>query len=202
MPTDKGYRFFVDSLSGPAPLGPAQAELVRMFFARTHGEIERMLAETSGLLSSLTDYAAVVVAPNAPEPGPGALRAARQAVTPRSCWSWPSSPTVPSRGAPLELPGEVSDAQVERASVASPRLFLVGAALDKAGPRPGPTGDPAVRRPGERRAAGPAEPEPEPRPSHVFVGGAARMAAAFEAVSTIRHGPRHPRAAVRPGRPC
>ena len=23
VPTDKGYRFFVDSLSGPAPLGPA-----------------------------------------------------------------------------------------------------------------------------------------------------------------------------------
>jgi len=28
-----------------------------------------MLAETSGLLSSVTDYAAVVVAPSAPEPG-------------------------------------------------------------------------------------------------------------------------------------
>ena len=51
VPTDKGYRFFVDSLSGPAPLAAAQAELVRLFFARTHGEIERMLAETSGLLS-------------------------------------------------------------------------------------------------------------------------------------------------------
>ena len=34
VPTDKGYRFFVDSLSGPAPLGAPQAELVRMFFAR------------------------------------------------------------------------------------------------------------------------------------------------------------------------
>ena len=69
VPTDKGYRFFVDSLSGPAPLAAAQAELVRLFFARTHGELERMLAETSGLLSRLTDYAAVVVAPSAPEPG-------------------------------------------------------------------------------------------------------------------------------------
>ena len=69
VPTDKGYRFFVDSMAGPTPLGPPQAELVRLFFARAHGEIERMLAETSGLLSSVTDYAAVVVAPNAPEPG-------------------------------------------------------------------------------------------------------------------------------------
>ena len=69
VPTDKGYRFFVDSLSGPAPLAPAQAELVRMFFARKHGEIEHTLAETSGLLSQVTDYAALVVAPSAPEPG-------------------------------------------------------------------------------------------------------------------------------------
>ena len=51
------------------PRWRAQSELVRMFFARTHGELERMLAETSGLLSRLTDYAAVVVAPSAPEPG-------------------------------------------------------------------------------------------------------------------------------------
>ncbi len=41
VPTDKGYRFFVDSLPGPAALDPSQAELVRMFFARTHGELER-----------------------------------------------------------------------------------------------------------------------------------------------------------------
>lgn len=63
IPTEKGYRFFVDQLGGPGRLGASEAQQVRSFFAHTHGELERMLADTSRLLSSLTSYAAVVVAP-------------------------------------------------------------------------------------------------------------------------------------------
>ncbi|MBO0730600.1 MAG: heat-inducible transcriptional repressor HrcA, partial [Acidimicrobiaceae bacterium] len=59
IPTDKGYRFFVDSLVPPGQLGPAQTQQVRAFFAHAHGELERMLADTSRLLSGLTEYAAV-----------------------------------------------------------------------------------------------------------------------------------------------
>ena len=64
IPTDKGYRFFVDSLTKPGPLDAAQNQQVREFFARAHGELEKMLHDTSRLLSSLTDYAAVVIAPS------------------------------------------------------------------------------------------------------------------------------------------
>ncbi|MDQ6836953.1 MAG: heat-inducible transcriptional repressor HrcA, partial [Actinomycetota bacterium] len=63
IPTDKGYRLFVDSLA-PGALGPVQSQQVRAFFARAHGELERTLADTSRLLSALTDYAAVVVGPS------------------------------------------------------------------------------------------------------------------------------------------
>jgi heat-inducible transcriptional repressor len=63
VPTEKGYRFFVDQLGGPGRLGASETEQVRSFFARTHGEIEQMLADTSRLLSNLTRYAAVVVGP-------------------------------------------------------------------------------------------------------------------------------------------
>src|SRR4051812_2203608 len=63
IPTDKGYRFFVDQLAPPGGLQPAQRQRVRDFFAKTHGELEQMLHDTSQLLSGLTDYAAVVVAP-------------------------------------------------------------------------------------------------------------------------------------------
>jgi len=63
VPTEKGYRFFVDQLGGPGRLGATEAQQVRSFFSHTHGELERMLADTSRLLSSLTSYAAVVVAP-------------------------------------------------------------------------------------------------------------------------------------------
>src|SRR5687767_8638978 len=63
IPTDKGYRFFVDQLTAPGPLDPARRQLVREFFHKAHGELEQMLHSTSRLLSSLTDYAAVVVGP-------------------------------------------------------------------------------------------------------------------------------------------
>ena len=61
VPTEKGYRFFVDNLSGPGPMNPSNLRLVREFFATTHGELEQMLAETSRLLSHVTGTAAVVM---------------------------------------------------------------------------------------------------------------------------------------------
>ena len=63
IPTDKGYRFFVDHLTGPSPLGVAKQEQVSEFFSRAHGELERMLADTSRLLAQLTDSAAIVIGP-------------------------------------------------------------------------------------------------------------------------------------------
>ena len=62
IPTEKGYRWFVDALAEPA-LDRSSAQQVRAFFDRTHGEIEQMLADTTRLLTGLTDYAAVVVGP-------------------------------------------------------------------------------------------------------------------------------------------
>src|SRR5918995_1802431 len=63
VPTEKGYRFFVDHLRRPARLATSSAEEVRAFFARAHGEAEQMLSETSRLLSDLTHLTSVVVAP-------------------------------------------------------------------------------------------------------------------------------------------
>src|SRR5450631_1855614 len=63
IPTDKGYRFFVDTLGAPGALGPVQRQEVRRFFAHVHGAVEYLLGHTSGLLANLTDYAAVVVGP-------------------------------------------------------------------------------------------------------------------------------------------
>ena len=63
IPTDKGYRFFVDTLGAPGTLGPVQRQEVRRFFAHVHGAVEDLLGHTSGLLANLTDYAAVVVGP-------------------------------------------------------------------------------------------------------------------------------------------
>src|SRR3984885_10403196 len=64
IPTDKGYRFFVDHLTEPGVLGPIQHRQVCSFFDQVHGEMEDMLERTTGLLSELTSYAAVVVGPS------------------------------------------------------------------------------------------------------------------------------------------
>src|SRR5271170_3958695 len=64
IPTDKGYRFFVDHLTGPGVLGPIQRKQVTQFFEQVHGEMETVLERASGLLSELTSYASVVVGPS------------------------------------------------------------------------------------------------------------------------------------------
>lgn len=64
IPTDKGYRFFVDHLAGPTALDRGGRQQVRQFFDAAHGEIEQMLERTSGLLADLTDCAAMVVGPS------------------------------------------------------------------------------------------------------------------------------------------
>lgn len=63
VPTDKGYRYFVDHLGRRARLAPGDAQQVRQFFADAHGELEVMLAETTRLLAGLTRHTAVVVGP-------------------------------------------------------------------------------------------------------------------------------------------
>ena len=63
VPTDKGYRYFIDALMGPSSLDSAQNDRISDFFAHSHGELERILRDTSRLLAGVTDYAAVVVAP-------------------------------------------------------------------------------------------------------------------------------------------
>ena len=66
VPTDKGYRFFVDALRQRTPsLVAADRGIVRDFFTNANGELEAVLARTSELLISLTDCAAVVVGPEA-----------------------------------------------------------------------------------------------------------------------------------------
>lgn len=64
VPTQKGYRQFVDRLD-PNDVRPGrETKAVSDFFSQMQGEIEEVLKETAGLLSRLTDYAAVVVDSN------------------------------------------------------------------------------------------------------------------------------------------
>jgi heat-inducible transcriptional repressor len=182
IPTDKGYRFFVDHLAAPGVLGPAQRQKVARFFDQVHGETEEMLERTSGLLTELTSYAAVVV-------GPGHDSTAIRSVQlvglgPRLALVVVvlADGTVDKRT--LELASDVSDGVLERAG-ACLQARMQGRPL-AACDRPPPTGDRAVDAVVSAAAAALAELAVVEESEHVFVGGPSRLAGAFEAVETVR----------------
>jgi len=183
VPTEKGYRFFVDTMAAPGELGPAQRHQVKQFFAQAHGEIEHMLTETSHLLSKLTDHTAVVVAP--PHHDRATVRSVQLvALSSRVVLLV----LVLSDGAvhkrTLELRAEVGD---ERVSAATTHLagHLVGRTLAAAGPTATATGDGATDEL-VAAALGALTGARDDESDHLFVGGAARMAHSFEAVQTVQ----------------
>ncbi|NDB26870.1 MAG: heat-inducible transcriptional repressor HrcA, partial [Actinobacteria bacterium] len=65
IPTDKGYRFFVDNLVPNGSLGSIEQAKVGSFFETAHFRLEETLQRTSMLLAQLTNYASVVIGPTA-----------------------------------------------------------------------------------------------------------------------------------------
>lgn len=63
LPTDLGYRFYVDSLSGRTRLREEERKAIHTLFSQKTKELENLLQETSTLLSRLTSAAAMVIAP-------------------------------------------------------------------------------------------------------------------------------------------
>jgi heat-inducible transcriptional repressor len=63
IPTDQGYRYFVDHFTQARSLPVSQRRAVADFFASAHSALEDLLHETSQLLARLTSHAAVVVGP-------------------------------------------------------------------------------------------------------------------------------------------
>jgi len=67
VPTDRGYRFFVDNFERQPGLAPAQRRVVSDFFtlfASAHQVLEDLLHETSQLLARVSTHTAVVVGPH------------------------------------------------------------------------------------------------------------------------------------------
>lgn len=184
IPTDKGYRFFVDSI---APTGgrldPNQSQQVRTFFAKAHGELERMLSDTSRFLAGLTDYAAVVVRD---AEDPARVRSVQLvSLAPRVVLTVVVLASGAIEKRTLELSEDVDDVVVGAAS-ARLAAHLVGSLFGGALAVP-PSGEAKVdlvvgsAAHALSRAAEESDHQPQ-----VFVGGASRMAAAFDAVGTIR----------------
>ncbi len=191
VPTDKGYRFFVDSLEGSAALDAGDAQQIRTFFAEAHGELEQMLADTSRLLSSLTQYAAVVVGP---PPEAATIRSVQVVgLAPRIALLV----VVLSNGVidkhTLELAGEVDDVVLAAAGarLASALSGLTLTASADASCWSDPLGAPGASATDDDlgvvvQAARTALGGSVARASdQVYIGGTSRMASAFDAVATV-----------------
>ncbi len=63
VPTDRGYRVYVDSLMEPEQPSPGEVQRIQQRMGTTRGEAEELLRETGRLLSALTSYTCVVMAP-------------------------------------------------------------------------------------------------------------------------------------------
>jgi len=182
IPTDKGYRFFVDSISVPqGTLEPVQKQQVHTFFARAHGQLEEMLHDTSCLLSSLTHYAAMVVAPH------------HEDATVRSVQVVGLGTRVALAVAVLST-GAIEKATVEiDVGVGEEHLAAAGAHLTAhlvgfpvTDDRPAvPTGNEATDRLVAAARKGLID-HHHREAEQVFVDGASHMAATFEAVATVR----------------
>lgn len=182
VPTDKGYRYFVDSLVGPSVLDQSSAQQVRSFFNRAHGELEQMLFDTTRLLSSLTDSAAVVVGP--PQEAAVVRSAQFVALGPRVVLAVVvlSNGVVEKRT--LELDAEAGVALIA-AATAHMSALLVGSHLARTG-TVSTSGDPTVDDLVTAALTAFSADDNAGELDHVFVGGAARVAGAFEAVDTVR----------------
>jgi heat-inducible transcriptional repressor len=182
IPTEKGYRFFVDHLAPDGLLDTIHRQQVRDFFAHAHGAIEQMLQDTSRLLADLTDYAALVIAPSA------------EVATIRSC-------QLVDLGRVAMFVIVLSNGAVEKCTVELPAgvggeglgavgthlaAHLTGLSLQEAASRPRipSTGD-AVTDDLVKRISG-ALGGQGVEGDQVYVGGASRMVSGFEALDQVR----------------
>jgi heat-inducible transcriptional repressor len=181
VPTDKGYRFFVDNMAGHGKLDTVRRQQVSSFFATAHGAIEDMLHATSQLLSNLTDYAAVVVSPQSEQAtvrsvqlvGLGANVALLVAVL--------SNGSIEK--ATVEVPDDIGEERIGSATAHLSRSLVGGTLTDLIGcPSSGDqqTDDLCAA------AIAALRPSRDGEVDHVYVGGASRMAAAFDAVDSVR----------------
>ena len=63
VPSDKGYRFYVDSLLEVQGLAAAEEESIRKDYAARAKELEDIMISTSRMLSSLSKYTGIVLSP-------------------------------------------------------------------------------------------------------------------------------------------
>jgi heat-inducible transcriptional repressor len=182
VPTDSGYRYYVDHLAGAGALAPAERRRIADFFTSATMAMDDLLHETSQLLARVTAHAAVVVGP---QPESVHVRSVHLALLqPRLLLAVVvmSNGAVEKETVVLEAEAESEDVAIASARLAAhlagrrlaeiPVLRYSGVAGDRA--------DVLARASGEALAAYVRVHHDEP----LYVGGASRLAAEQEAFAS------------------
>jgi heat-inducible transcriptional repressor len=180
VPTDRGYRYYVDNLAGPSTLAVAERRRIAEFFTSATRVMDELLQQTSQLLARVSAHAAVVVGP---QPDAARVRAVHLVqLQPRVLLAV----VVCSNGAvekePIVLTDDVDEDDVA-AATARLSVLLEDATLADL-PAPHAPGDRAPDRADELVAvacdalrSGLHSHSAEP----LYVGGASRLAAEYDA---------------------
>lgn len=63
IPSEKGYRYYVDHLLSPQQLDTKDVDIVRSIFAERIYELEKIVQRSARILSELTNYTSIVLGP-------------------------------------------------------------------------------------------------------------------------------------------
>ena len=188
IPTEKGYRFFVDTIGPPTQLRGSDAQQVRSFFERTHVELEQMLQDTSRLLGDLTSYAGVVVGPTPTEATVRSVQVVGLTASAALVVAVLSNGAVEKHTLDLSDAGGVLAEPVGEDRIGAATAHLAGGLFGStrtALPALAATGDDVTDALCEL-ALQSLRADRGDDPDQVFVGGTARIARAFDALDTVR----------------
>ena len=179
VPTDTGYRYYVDHLTTPGRLDRATTRQVGDFFSAAHGRLEEMLHQTSNLLAELTNSAAVVVGPKAEAVAIHRVQIVSLSSTTATVVAVFANGTV--ENVSIEIDDLDDDIRLATAS-AHLSAGLTGSVLG-AVTHVSPTSDASVDRLTQAGLQGLLE---LAAGDQVFTGGVAAVAEAFDAVEIVR----------------
>ncbi len=179
VPTDKGYRFYVDQLATPGRLEAGAQQRVGEFFDTAHGRLEELLHQTTNLLAQVTHHAALVVGPPAQTAIVRSVQVVSLSARSAAVVAVLSSGQVENEI--IDLPVDTSDVRLA-AVTAHLQAHMTGRSLDGSVSSVPATGDRELDALCDTARTA-LHPHTE---ASVFVGGASSMAQAFDTVDTVR----------------
>ncbi|MEI8286267.1 MAG: heat-inducible transcriptional repressor HrcA [Actinomycetes bacterium] len=179
IPTDKGYRHFVDSITPQGRLPEDEATQIGQFFQSAHGRMEDLLRHTTTLLANVTHHTAVVVGPEVEATTVRAVHISR--VTARTATVVVVMSNHNVENETIQISEDITDAHIAEA-VTHLSKVVVGHSLSDIESVPS-TNDVHLDAVCFATASALAR---HRKDKPVFVGGAASLANAFDAVDVVR----------------